>query len=101
MTAGDMWTCWIAGGRRRRRPPLQWLLPIDRKREQNIPRDRAESRVAGIHNQHSVHDHRTGTIQRSDGGPDSVYGLILTHGIEIPDALSFLGGIGAPMAIER
>src|SRR5579872_4809204 len=77
------------------------LLPIHREREQHVARQALPHAVAGVGEDHSVGDGGSGRIERAALSGDSVSGLVILHGVEVPNDLAGLGGISAEMAVDR
>src|SRR5262245_26036699 len=74
---------------------------VRRKRQQDVARHGAESRIAGIDEDHPSHDDRARAIERSTAALDAVHGLVIAGSVEIPKKSAVLGCEGPQVTVER
>src|SRR5262245_46967620 len=72
-----------------------------RKGQQDVARHGAESRIAGIDEDHSSHDDDARAIERSTAALDAVHGFIIADSVEIPKKSPVLSREGPQVTVER
>src|SRR5262245_820085 len=71
------------------------------KRQQDVARHAAESRIAGIDEDHPYHDDGARPIERSTAALHAVHGLIIAGRVVIPKKSAVLGCEGPQVTVER
>src|SRR6516225_9726424 len=71
------------------------------EREQDVAREAAEARVAGIDEHHSFDYDRTRTVDRSALGLHSVHRREIPNRVVFPQHLSVLSGVGTEKSAKR
>src|SRR5262245_25941745 len=72
-----------------------------RERQQDVARHGAESRIAGIDEDHPSHDDDARAIERSTAALDAVHGFVIADSVEIPKKSAVLGCEGPQVTVER
>src|SRR5438270_4731168 len=75
------------------------LSRVQRKGQQNISCHRVG--IPSVDKQHTVENGRAGAVQRAAVGVDSIGGLEILGGIEIPDHAAVAGIVGTQVAVQR
>ena len=77
------------------------LLPVDRKRKQDVAVQLAARSVAGIGEHHAVRDRWACAVNRSTLAGNLIDRIERPRSVEIPNDLAGFGRVGAEMAVQR